>query len=90
MSNIKKHSSTYLDGGVFGLLPPASRLRLSAAAPDGGGGSGRCGGGPGGVPELGEGSGSRLGIGGRAGGPGSGISSRRLLLRSFSFYHLSR
>ena len=68
---------------MFGLLPPASLLRLSAA-PAGGGGRGRWGGGPGGVPDRGEGSGNRLGMGGRAGGPGSGISSRRLLLRSFS------
>ena len=51
----------------------------------GGGGRGLCGGGPGGVPiDIGGGSGSLLGMGGRAGGPGSGISSRRLLRLSFS------
>ena len=73
----------YLVGGVFGLLPAASRRRFSAMA-EGGGGRGRCGGGPGGVTDTGEGSGNRFGIGGRAGGPGSGISSRLLLRRSFS------
>ena len=67
------------------MLPAASRLRLSAATPVGGGGRGLCGGGPGGVPiDIGGGSGSLLGMGGRAGGPGSGISSRRLLRLSFS------
>ena len=66
----------YLEGGVFGLLPWS--LRILSAAPFGGGGKGRCGGGPGGVLELGEG----LGIGRR--GAGGGTSSLLLDLRSFS------
>ena len=65
-------------GGVPGLLfdslLSASLLRLSAW--EGGGGRGLCGGGPGGVPlPLGLASGSLVGMGGRDGGPGSGISS---------------
>ena len=69
-------------GGVLGLEPapaPPSALLSWSCTWLGGGGRGRCGGGPGGVawpPSSLPGT-----IGGREGGPGSGISSFLLLLR---------
>lgn len=67
-------------GGVDGFR--SSRREGTGSICPGGGGRGRCGGGPGGV-ELPSPETRRWGSGGLDGGPGSGTSSLRLLRRSF-------